>query len=172
MDTDNDSKASTPLSAVDADGVARPFAVQDVPWQRFGHGDRFAIEYQVLSQFAGGSQITVCMEILPPGKQANQAHYHLAEEEHVYVLEGCLTVRLGEHTQVMQSGHYICFPAGQRVAHALFNHSDAPCRYLVLGNPQKHDVVVYPDSGRVAVRLAGESYRTTPTLDYWDGVAP
>jgi uncharacterized cupin superfamily protein len=110
------------------------------------------------------------MEILPPGKQANQFHYHLLEEEHVFVLEGSLTLRLGEKTHVMSAGHYVCFPAGQKVGHALINHTDAPCRYLVLGNPQPHDVVVFPDTGRVSVKLMGEGYRKTETLGYWDGV--
>ena len=41
--------------------------------------------------------------------------------------------------------------AAQKVWHALFNHTDLPCRCLVLGNPQAHDVVVFPDTGRVGV---------------------
>jgi uncharacterized cupin superfamily protein len=64
----------------------------------------------------------------------------------------------------------VCFPAGQKVGHALVNHTDAPCRYLVLGNPQKHDVAVFPETGRVSVKLTGEGYHGTP-VGYWDGVA-
>jgi uncharacterized cupin superfamily protein len=128
------------------------------------------MRYQVLSAFAGGSQITVCNEILPPGKQANQAHYHLLEEEHLFVLEGQMTVRIGAAAHLVGPGSYVCFPAGQREAHALFNHSDAACRYLIIGNVQKNDVMVYPDTQRVHVKLTGESYRTAPTLPYWEGV--
>ncbi len=159
-----------PRSA-NADGVFEPFPIAAVPWQEFLHGERFGMRFQVLSDFGGGSQITVANEILPPGRQANQLHYHLLEEEHVLVLEGSMTVQLGEARHVVHAGHYVCFPAGQKVGHALINHTDAPCRYLVLGNPQKHDVAVFPETGRVSVKLTGESYRTTPTLGYWDGVA-
>ena len=60
--------------------------------------------------------------------------------------------------------------AGQKAGHALINHTSQPCRYLVLGNPQPHDVVVFTDSGRVSVRLTGESYRQSETMDYWEGV--
>ena len=60
-----------------------PLRIDTVPWQTFGHGERFGIRYQVLSEAAGAKQITVCMEVLEPGKQANQQHYHLLEEEHV-----------------------------------------------------------------------------------------
>ena len=159
-----------PRSA-NADGVFEPFPIAAVPWQEFLHGERFGMRFQVLSDFGGGSQITVANEILPPGRQANQLHYHLLEEEHVLVLEGSMTVQLGEARHVVHAGHYVCFPAGQKVGHALINHTDAPCRYLVLGNPQKHDVAVFPETGRVSVKLTGESYRATPTLGYWDGVA-
>jgi uncharacterized cupin superfamily protein len=157
-------------SAVNAEGVADPFHIDEVPWEAFSHGARFGMQFQVLSAFAGGSQITVCMEILPPGKQANQAHYHMLEEEHLFVLEGSMTVRLGEKSHLVGPGHYVCFPAGQRVAHAIVNHTDRPCRYLILGNPHKDDVVVFPETGRVHVKLTGESHHRLPTMDYWEGV--
>jgi uncharacterized cupin superfamily protein len=161
---------TTRNSALNAEGVAEPFHTDEVPWENFGHGENFAIRYQVLSQFAGASQITVCMEVLAPGKQANQAHYHMLEEEHLFILEGCMTVRIGEQFHVVSQGHYVCFPAGQKQAHAIFNHSSQPCRYLILGNPQKNDVIVYPETNRVNVKLTGKSYRASPTMDYWEGV--
>jgi uncharacterized cupin superfamily protein len=159
-----------PKTSVNAEGVFEPFPISEVPWQEFMRGERFGMRFQVLSDFGGGSQITVAMEVLDPGRQANQLHYHLLEEEHVLVLEGSMTVQLGERRHLVDAGHYVCFPAGQKVGHALINHTDAPCRYLVLGNPRKHDVAVFPETGRVSVKLTGESYRTTPTVGYWDGV--
>jgi uncharacterized cupin superfamily protein len=81
--------------------------------------------YQHLSSYGGGTQISISNEVLPPGKQANQLHYNMLEEEHVLVLEGSLTLRLGERTYFMSAGHYVCFPAGQRVGHSLFNPSAA-----------------------------------------------
>jgi uncharacterized cupin superfamily protein len=159
-----------PPSAVNAQGVTEPFDIKDVPWQEANRGDRFGMKFQVLSEFAGGKQITVCMEILPPGKQANQKHYHLLEEEHVMVLEGSMTVLLGDRAHEISAGQYICFPAGQKIGHALVNRTGEPCRYLVFGNPQPHDVMVFTDTGRVSVRLTGESYRGSATMDYWEGV--
>jgi uncharacterized cupin superfamily protein len=60
--------------------------------------------------------------------------------------------------------------SGQRVGHALINHTSEPCRYLVVGNPHPHDVAVHTDTGRVSVKLAGESYRRSATMEYWEGV--
>ena len=157
-------------TSANADGIFEPFPIAAVPWQEFFRGERYGMRFQVLSDFGGGSQITVANEILPPGRQANQLHYHLLEEEHVLVLEGSMTVQLGEARHIVHAGHYVCFPAGQKVGHALINHTDAPCRYLVLGNPHKHDVAVFPETGRVSVKLTGEGYHGTP-MGSWDGVA-
>lgn len=157
-------------SSVNLDGTFKPFHIDDVPLEEFKHGERFGLSLRHLSSFGGGNQISVSMEVLAPGKQANQFHYHLLEEEHVFILEGSLTLRLGSESHVLSEGHYVCFPAGQQVGHALINHTSQPCRYLVVGNPQPHDVVVFPDSGRVSVKLMGEGYRKSAQMDYWEGV--
>jgi uncharacterized cupin superfamily protein len=156
-------------SSVNADGVFEPFDSARVPVETFTHGRRFGMSFRHLSSFGGGTQVGVAMEVLQPGRQANPAHYHLLEEEHVLVLEGSLTLRLGAREYAMGPGHYVCFPAGQRVGHALINRGDAPCRYLVIGNPRAEDVAVHTDTGRVAVRLLGTAYRGAATMDYWEG---
>lgn len=161
---------SDKTSSINADGIYEPFRISDVPEEHFARGERFGISYRHLSSFGGGEQISVSMEVLPPGKQANQCHYHLLEEEHVYILEGSLTLRLGAQSHMLTAGHYVCFPAGQAAGHALFNHTAQPCRYLVMGNPQKHDVVVFPDADRVKVYATGEIYRKSATMTYWEGV--
>ena len=155
-----------------SDGIFEPFPIADVPWEEFTHGSRFGMRYQHLSSHGGATQIGVANEVLMPGRQANPAHYHMLEEEHVFILEGALTVRLGEKTYVMPAGHYACFPAGQKVGHALFNHTQEPCRYLIIGNPSPHDVAVHTDTGRVSVKLMGEGYRASASMDYWEGVDP
>ncbi len=107
------------------DGIFEPFVSEQVPWEEFNHR-QFGIRYQQLGKFGGGSKLGVCLEILEPGKQANQAHYHLSEEEHIYVLEGEMTLQLGEKQFLLKSGSYVCFPAGQSQAHSITNHSQAP----------------------------------------------
>jgi len=165
--TDTDPPAP---SSKNAEGIYEPFDIADVPFETFSRGERFEMRWQHLSSYGGGTQIGVAIETLAPGKQTNQAHYHLLEEEHVFILEGELTVRLGDKHHLMKAGHYVCFPAGQKAAHTLINHSDAPCRYVLIGNTQPHDVIFYPDTQRVGVKLAGQSFRSTATMDYWDDV--
>jgi uncharacterized cupin superfamily protein len=157
-------------TSANAEGAFEPFHIDQVPWEEFSRGERFSMRFRHLSSFGGGSQISVAMEVLPPGKQASPSHYHMLEEEHVFVIEGSLTLRLGARTYELSAGHYVCFPAGQKVGHSLTNRTSHSCRYLVLGNPQAHDVAVFPDSGRVSIKLTGEGYRKSATMDYWEGV--
>ena len=157
-------------SSINAEGVFEPFHISRVPWQESFRGERFGMRFQHLSKFGGGTQISLAMEVLPAGKQANPAHFHMLEEEHVFVLEGSLTLRLGAKSYELSTGHYVCFPAGQKVGHALINHTTEPCRYLICGNPHPHEVAVFTDSGRVEVKLAGESYRKAATMEYWEDV--
>jgi len=115
-----------------------------------------------------GSHLGVAREDLLPGWQSNLLHYHMLEEEHVFILEGELTLRLGDKSYVMKAGDHVCFPAGQQVGHCLVNHTDKVCRYLLIGERNPHDICVYPETGRVGVRLMGEGYRRAATMKYWE----
>lgn len=151
------------------DSVTKPFSVEDVPWEDWAQGERFASRVRKLGNFGGGSHVGVVMEELPPGKRTCPAHYHMLEEEHVFMLEGRATLRLGEKTYELKVGDYVCFPAGQQAEHNLTNNGDAPCRFLVIGERNPNEVVVYPDSGKVLVSLTDQIYRKSATMDYWDG---
>jgi uncharacterized cupin superfamily protein len=153
----------------DGDRPIPPFSVESVPWQEWSRGSRFGSRYRALTDRAGGSRVGVAIEELPPGKQSCPAHYHLLEGEHLLVLEGRATLRLGDRTHEIGPGDYVCFPAGQKAAHCLVNHGTVPCRFLIIGERNPNDVIVYPDSGKVKVRLLGENYRSAATVDYWEG---
>jgi uncharacterized cupin superfamily protein len=156
-------------NSLNDDGVYEPFSSKDVPWEDYSHGDKFGLRFRQLGDFGGGSHVGVGIEEIEPGKQSYPMHYHMLEEEHLLILEGELTVRLGERKYRMSAGDYVCFPAGQKVGHSLINTSDKVCRYLIIGERNDMDVVVYTDSGRVGVRLTGEGYRKTETMEYWEG---
>ena len=150
-------------------GIFEPFATEKVPWEDFSHG-KFGMRYQQLGNYGGGTKLGVCMEILEPGKQANQSHYHLLEEEHLYVLEGEMTLTLGDKSYVLQVGSYVCFPAGQNQGHSITNHSPCICRYLVMSDRNPNDVIIYPETDKVSVRATGEIYQKSAVLDYWANV--
>jgi uncharacterized cupin superfamily protein len=148
-----------------------PIASNDVPWTEWSDVPNFAVRYKHLSLAALGESyhVGVALEELAPGKQSAPFHYHFAEEEHVYLLEGTLTLRLGPDTFEMKPGGYVCFPAGQRAGHCLINNSAAPCRYVIVGESIPNEVAVYPDSNKVLVRQLGRLFDLDTTRGYWDG---
>jgi uncharacterized cupin superfamily protein len=161
--------------AMPTERIAPPKLIssQDLAWTEWSDVPRFALRYRHLSLAAIGEDyhVGVAIEELPPGKQSAPAHYHIFEEEHVYMLEGALTVRLGAESYEMAAGDYVCFPAGQKAGHCLINNSGAPCRYVIVGERNPNEVAVYTDSNKVLVRALGR--RTILDLaarrGYWDG---
>lgn len=147
-----------------------PIASETVPWTDFTHGDNFHIRYRHLSTAMGPQpyKIGVAIEELMPGKQNNPAHYHLREEEHLLILDGALTVRIGTAFHVMKAGDYVRFPAGSPHEHCLFNHTAEVCRYIIIGDKDPNEVTVYPDSNKVMVDGIGERY-IRAHQDYWVG---
>jgi uncharacterized cupin superfamily protein len=147
-----------------------PLRVDDVPWEEWSEGVRFGGRVRRIGAEAGGSRVGVLIEELPPGKQSAPFHWHTREEEHIWFLEGRATLRLGSDRVAVRAGDYVCFPAGRPVGHCIVNDSDAPCRYLVIGERSPDDVCVYPDSGKVALRAGDRIVLSTAApLDYWDG---
>ena len=145
----------------------------DVEWQEWFEGSSFGVRYRHLTLAAIGKEyrVGVAIEELPPGRQSSPAHYHIFEEEHVYLLEGVLTVRVGSETYEMNAGDYVCFPAGQKAGHCLINNSGATCRYVIVGERNPNEVAIYTDSQKVLVRALGHRaiFDLTATRDYWDG---
>ena len=131
---------------------------------------RFASRYRVLSDTRkDGRKIGVAVEELPPAKQSVPFHYHMLEEEHIIALEGEATLRLGEERYPVRAGDYVCFPAGQRAGHCLINESDAPFRFIIIGDHEQNEVCVYPDSNKVMTRVLDRAIYRNERLDYWDG---
>jgi uncharacterized cupin superfamily protein len=160
----------TKTGPINDEGACEPFQVDDVAWEEWSKGERLGSRYRMLGKFGGGSHVGVQFEELAPGKQSNLVHYHMVEEEHVYILEGEVTLILGKNEYAMKAGSYVCFPAGQKVGHALINRSDKPCRYLVIGENNPHDVCVYPETDRVGVRILKDGYRLSARKEYWEGI--
>jgi uncharacterized cupin superfamily protein len=148
-----------------------PIKTDDVPWQEFKHGEDFHIRYRSLSESMGAQpyKVGVVIEELLPGKQNNPAHWHHREEEHVLVLAGELTVRIGKEHHVMKAGDYVRFPAGAPYEHCLYNHSKDVCRYVLIGEQDPHEVCVYPDSNKISVRAEWQVFGKADEKDYWAG---
>lgn len=148
-----------------------PVDVESLPWREWGRGERYSVRTRVLSDTRQTTlRIGVVIEELPPGKQSCPFHYHMLEEEHILMLEGELTLRLGEERLRFRAGQFVSFPAGAPRAHCLLNEGNETARYLLIGDSNPNEVCMYPDSGKVQLRAFGKSlYRHGPKVDYFDG---
>jgi len=152
---------------------AKPISSRDLAWTEWSDIPRFNTRYQHLTRALLGEdyRVGVAIEELPPGRQSAVAHYHIFEEEHLYMLGGVATLRLGAETHMMKAGDYVCFPAGQKAGHCLINQGSAPCRYVVLGERHPNEVSVHTDTNTVSVRALGRRaiFDLAATRGYWEG---
>ncbi len=148
----------------------------DVPWQEYGHGERYALRDRWLAAAAGGQKLGCSLYEQQPGKRAFPFHCHFANEEAVYVLAGAGTLRIGDREVPLRAGDYVALPAGEATAHQIINTSDDVLRYLCMSTMIEPDVIKYPDSGKVMAAVGPPDQRTmrlivpiAAAVDYWDG---
>ncbi|WP_224447535.1 cupin domain-containing protein [Haloprofundus salilacus] len=106
-----------------------------------------------LGRLADGDRLGCTLEELLPGHDPLPYHYHTANEEAMYVLDGCGTLRTPAGKFDIGAGDYVSFPVGEEGAHTVENASDVPFRYLVVSTMVDPDVVVYPDEGTLCVNV-------------------
>src|SRR5690242_4639516 len=84
-------------------------------------GTRFALASKGLGLAAGATGIGCSWYEVPPGRTAFPMHYHCANEEAAFILEGEGTLRIGDKTVPIRPGDYIALPTGPENAHQLQN---------------------------------------------------
>ncbi|MEJ2131114.1 MAG: cupin domain-containing protein [Gammaproteobacteria bacterium] len=102
-----------------------------------------------------GERLGVRVEELQPGETSSVHHFHTLEEEHVLVLEGSATLILGTERHSLKAGDHVWFKAGKEAAHHIENTSSQPFRFLVFGERNPGDVVVYPEQQVMMIKALG-----------------
>jgi uncharacterized cupin superfamily protein len=153
-----------------------PIASHQVEWRDEGvpGSARFGGRSKHLTGAAVGENyhFGMLIEAPAPGMRLCPKHYHMLEEEHALILEGQVTLLLGDERHEMKAGDYVCFPAGQKIGHSFLNSGTGPCAYLMIGEHNPNEVCVYPDSNKMAVdalRLKGGVFDMSAVRGYWDG---
>ncbi|MCB9970969.1 MAG: cupin domain-containing protein [Hyphomonas sp.] len=101
--------------------------------------------WRALGDAVGLSQFGVNLVRLPPGVWASQRHWHMHEDEFVWVLEGETVLVTDEGREIFRAGDCAGFPAGVRNGHHFINESDADVLLLVAGSRNKDDWGEYSD---------------------------
>lgn len=71
--------------------------------------------------------------VIEPGFPGPPPHRHRRLHDMFYVLEGTLTMIVGDETLALEPGSFVCVPPG--VVHTFANRSDAAVRFLNFNTP-------------------------------------
>ena len=95
---------------------------------------------------AGGlTDFGVNLMRLPPGSWSSQRHWHSAEDEFVYVLEGELTLVEDAGETLLRAGDCAAFPKASGDGHHMINKSGVVAVYLEVGTRSPVDLTTCAD---------------------------
>jgi uncharacterized cupin superfamily protein len=98
-----------------------------------------------LGELAGLTQFGVNLQRLPPGAWSSQRHWHTAEDEFVFVVEGEVVLVTDFGEEVLRAGDSAGFKANDPNGHHLQNRSQRDAILLEVGSRDRDDGVFYPD---------------------------
>lgn len=103
----------------------------------------------------------VNLTTIRPGAQSALRHWHTAQDEFIYMVEGELVLVTDSGEQVLKPGMCAGFPAGKADGHHLVNRSGRDAVYLEVGDRTQNDAVTYPDNNIHAPATGDGSRRFT-----------
>jgi len=98
-----------------------------------------------LGDAAGLTQFGVNLLRLPPGAWSSQRHWHMEQDEFVYVLAGEVILVTDDGKEVLKAGDCAGFKAGDRNGHHLQNRGHDDALVLEIGTRTKTDRGEYSD---------------------------
>ena len=100
---------------------------------------------QRLGDSAGLSDFGVNLLRLPPGTWSSQRHWHTAEDEFVFVVEGEVVLITDSGEETLRAGDSAGFKAGVKDGHHLQNRSTRDAFVLEVGSRKEQDAGEYSD---------------------------
>lgn len=101
--------------------------------------------WRALGEAAGLSQFGVNLLRLEPGVWSSQRHWHMREDEFVWVLEGEVVMVTDAGREKLRAGDCAGFKAGERNGHHFINESATDAVLLVTGGRDDGDYGEYSD---------------------------
>ncbi|MFB6112424.1 MAG: cupin domain-containing protein [Halobacteriaceae archaeon] len=122
----------------------------DLDWsERDRRGTQF--RRKQLGSAADNDRIGCSLYLLPPGGKSWPYHYHTANEEALYVLDGAGRLRLDDEERRLRQGTYVSLPVGASGGHRVVNDTDEPLRYLMVSTMTEPDITIYPDHDTLGI---------------------
>jgi uncharacterized cupin superfamily protein len=113
---------------------------------------------QRLAQSSGLSDFGVNLLRLPPGTWSSQRHWHKAEDEFVFVLEGEVVLITDSGEETLRAGDSAGFKAGVKDGHHLQNRSPREALVLEVGSRKPEDEGEYSDIDMRFMRAGAGSF--------------
>jgi mannose-6-phosphate isomerase-like protein (cupin superfamily) len=93
--------------------------------------------------------------VIPPGFEGPPPHVHEKLHDMFFVMDGTLTMRLGDEERQVEPGTFVCVPPG--VVHTFSNPGEAPVRFLNFTTPAgwegyMRDLAAAASEGRAPTR--------------------
>jgi mannose-6-phosphate isomerase-like protein (cupin superfamily) len=112
-------------------------AVEGATYLEPGEGERYplggsSVTLKATSEITAG-RFFLSEGVLEPGFQGPPLHVHRELHDMFYVLEGTLTLRLGDEVRQAGPGTFVCVPPGS--PHTFSNPSEVPVRILNFNVP-------------------------------------
>ncbi len=156
----------------------RKISINDLPWDPWvspkghfrGSGKELSIALGAKRNAPtglGGHPFDLELDRFAPGDIPYPFHFHAAQWESYFVLNGTAKMRTTEQTHELHAGDVAMCPPGD--AHQITNASATEdlLFYVIADNPPV-DYWYYPDSNKWGLREPRKFFRG-PELDYWDG---
>lgn len=110
---------------------------------------------------------------IQPHKSAYPYHYHMANTEVFYILNGEGILDTPDGKKKIHAGDFIVFPPSEAGGHKLTNFSNKePLRYIDFDTTHSPDVIRYPDSNKTGVILHNQAsvfFQDKDSAEYYDG---
>jgi uncharacterized cupin superfamily protein len=113
-----------------------------------------------LGDLTGLTSMGVHLVRLVPGKQSTEFHFHVHDEEWLYILSGRGMAEIDSEKFEVGAGDFMGFVAGS-LPHAMSNPFEEELVYLVGGNRLAFDICDYP-------RLRKRRYRVNGKNEFMD----
>ena len=155
--------------------------INDVEPRIMAKGTRFGFIGKRLGPSSGAKDLGITWYEVAPGKTAFPFHFHCANEEGVFILEGIGEARIGKDKVIVEKGDYIAYPVGPECSHSIKNMGSDPLRYICFSTTHTTEVAGYPDSKKFAAVgivdpaagfMGGKVkfiIKEQPSVDYYEG---
>lgn len=95
----------------------------ELEWDSWYHGDKIEHKRKNFTKNLTTNKMVVSLYKIPPEKVSWPFHYHIANEEIFYIIEGEGELRTNNKTQEDKPGDFFRFPIGKKGVHQLKNTS-------------------------------------------------